>query len=89
LLRERVGTDLSLLVLNQVSPGGMQLMVTLASPKGVSLIQRTFGGHPDNIADWTVTLSLVLLRRWLLANPELPSAGEFYHYPLREQAPFS
>ncbi len=79
LLRERVGTDLSLVVLNQVSAGGMQLMVTLASPKGISLIQRTFGGHPDNIGDWTVTLSLVLLRRWLMANPELSSASEFYN----------
>lgn len=89
LLRERRGTDLSLVVLNQVSAGGMQLMVTLASPKGISLIQRTFGGHPDNITDWSLTLSLVLLRRWLMANPELVSRHELYRYPWREQTAVS
>lgn len=85
-LREQRGTDLGLVVLNQVLAGGMQLMVTLASPKGISLIQRSFGGHPDNIADWTVTLSLVLLRRWLLANPEPTYPAEFVHFHVLEQA---
>ncbi len=84
-LREQRGTDLGLVVLNQVLAGGMQLMVTLASPKGISLIQRSFGGHPDNIADWTVTLSLVLLRRWLLANPEPAYPVELVHFHVREQ----
>jgi len=69
-LRERTGSQLGLLVLNQMSAGGIQLLITLASPKGTSLIQRTFGGHPDNIEDWTLTLTLVLLRRWLLANQD-------------------
>ena len=67
-LREYTANHLGLLVLNQISAGGIQLLITLASPKGTSLIQRTFGGHPDNIEDWTLTLTLVLLRRWLLAN---------------------
>lgn len=69
-LRERTGSQLGLLVLNQMSAGGIQLLITLASPRGTSLIQRTFGGHPDNIEDWTLTLTLVLLRRWLLANQD-------------------
>ena len=69
-LREHTGNHLGLLVLNQVSAGGIQLLITLASPRGTSLIQRTFGGHPDNIEDWTLTLTLVLLRRWLLANQD-------------------
>ena len=85
-LREQRGTDLGLVVLNQVLAGGMQLMVTLASPKGISLIQRSFGGHPGNTAAWAVTLSLVWLRRWLLANPEPAYPAEFVHFHVLEQA---
>ncbi|MCL4869736.1 MAG: hypothetical protein KJ063_12280 [Anaerolineae bacterium] len=84
-LREKMNCDLGLVVVNQVLAGGMQLMITLASPKGISLIQRTFGGHPDNIKDWTLTLSLVLLRRWLLANPELIPTPELYAFSQQEQ----
>ena len=69
-LREYTGADLGLVVVNQVLPGGIHLLTTLSSPKGFSVVQRTFGGHPENIADWSLTLSLVLLRRWLLGNQE-------------------
>lgn len=67
-LLEREGTDLGLLVYKNISQGGVQLLVTLASQLGVSVMQRSFGGHPDNIDQWAATLGLSHLRRWLLAH---------------------
>jgi len=43
-------------------------MVTLATPKGVSIAQRSFGGVPQSINDWASTLGLDHLYRWLLTN---------------------
>ena len=60
--------DLGLVVYKNVTQGGVQLVVALASHTGVSLTQRSFGGHPENINQWAVTLALSHLRRWLLAN---------------------
>jgi nicotinamide-nucleotide amidase len=70
-LKERAAADLGLVVYNNITPGGVQLLVTLASSFGVSVIQRSFGGHPDNIAQWASTLAMVHLRRWLLAHHPL------------------
>ncbi len=67
-LKEKDAADVGLLVYNNVTPGGIQLLITLASAYGVSVMQRSFGGHPDNIAQWASTLSMVHLRRWLLAH---------------------
>jgi hypothetical protein len=67
-LLERDGVDLGLIVYKNISQGGVQLLVTLASQLGVSVTQRSFGGHPDNIDQWAATLSLSHLRRWLLAH---------------------
>ncbi|MEM7334547.1 MAG: molybdopterin-binding protein [Chloroflexota bacterium] len=61
-------TDLSLIVFNNVTQGGVQLLVTLASQYGVSVTQRSFGGHPDHIHHWALTLSLTHLRRWLIVH---------------------
>lgn len=61
-------TDLGLLVYNNVTRGGVQLLVTLASHLGVSVTQRSFGGHPENINQWAATLGLSHLRRWLLVH---------------------
>lgn len=61
-------SDLSLLVYKNISQGGVQLLVTLASKLGVSITQRSFGGHPSNIDQWAATLGLSHLRRWLLAH---------------------
>lgn len=63
------GADLGLLVYNNVTQGGVQILVTLASPYGVSVTQRSFGGHPENIDQWAFTLGLAHLRRWLLVHP--------------------
>ena len=60
--------DLGLVVYKNLSQGGVQLLVTLASPLGVSVTQRSFGGHPQNIDQWATTLGLSHLRRWLLAH---------------------
>lgn len=60
--------DLGLLVYKHLTQGGVQLIVTLASHMGVSVTQRSFGGHPENINQWAVTLGLAHLRRWLLAH---------------------
>ena len=49
-------------------PGGVQILVTLASPNGVSVTQRSFGGHPENIDQGALTLGLAHLRRWLLVH---------------------
>lgn len=67
-LLERDGVDLGLIIYKNISQGGVQLLVTLASRLGVSVTQRSFGGHPDNIDQWAVTLGLAHLRRWLLAH---------------------
>ena len=61
-------SDLSLIVFNNVTQGGVQLLVTLASKYGVSVTQRSFGGHPDHIHHWALTLSLTHLRRWLIVH---------------------
>lgn len=60
--------DLGLVVYKNLSQGGVQLLVTLASPLGVSVTQRSFGGHPENINQWATTLGLSHLRRWLLVH---------------------
>jgi hypothetical protein len=67
-LKEKAAADIGLLVYNNITPGGIQLLITLASSYGVSVMQRSFGGHPDNIAQWASTLGMVHLRRWLLAH---------------------
>jgi len=67
-LLESSNTDLSLVVYSNVTQGGIQILVTLASPFGVSVTQRSFGGHPDNINQWAFTLGLSHLRRWLLVH---------------------
>lgn len=60
--------DISLLVYKNITPGGMQILVTLASPSGVSVTQRSFGGHPENIDAWAFSLGMAHLRRWLRVN---------------------
>ncbi|MBK7896362.1 MAG: hypothetical protein IPJ90_16110 [Anaerolineaceae bacterium] len=67
-LRSQTATDLSLIVYNNVTQGGVQILVTLASPHGVSVTQRSFGGHPENIDHWALTLGLTHLRRWLMVH---------------------
>ncbi|MFQ5398642.1 MAG: molybdopterin-binding protein [Anaerolineae bacterium] len=66
--RARQKADIGLVIYKNVTPGGVQVLVTLASPLGVSVTQRTFGGHPENINPWACTLGLAHLRRWLLAH---------------------
>lgn len=61
-------TDISLVVYSNMTQGGVQLIVTLASALGVSVTQRSFGGHPENINQWACTLGLTHLRRWLMAH---------------------
>lgn len=67
-LRSLAKTDLSLVVYSNVTQSGVQILVTLASPNGVSVTQRSFGGHPENIDQWALTLGLTHLRRWLLVH---------------------
>jgi nicotinamide-nucleotide amidase len=67
-LLETSDSDLGLVVYNNVTQGGIQILVTLASSFGVSVTQRSFGGHPDNINQWAFTLGLSHLRRWLLVH---------------------
>ncbi len=67
-LRSHDNSDLSLIVYNNVTQGGVQVLVTLASPNGVSVTQRSFGGHPENIDQWALTLGLTHLRRWLMVH---------------------
>lgn len=67
-LRQKLVTDLGLVIYKNVTPGGVQLLITLASAAGISVSQRSFGGHPGNIDHWAGTLGLVHLRRWLLAH---------------------
>ena len=61
-------SDLSLVVYKSMMPGGVQILVTLASPHGVSVTNRSFGGHPEYIDEWACTLGLTHLRRWLLVH---------------------
>ena len=65
----KTAVNLGLLVYNDRTPGGVQLSVYLASAQGVSVTQRSFGGHPENINQWACTLGLAHLHRWLLAHP--------------------
>ncbi len=58
--------DLGLVLYEKITQGGIQLFVALASPNGVSVTERSFGGHPENINQWACTLGLAHLRRWLL-----------------------
>ena len=66
----QTAVNLGLLVHNHVMPGGLQLSVYLATAHGISVTQRSFGGHPDNINQWACTLGLAHLHRWLLAHPQ-------------------
>jgi nicotinamide-nucleotide amidase len=68
LFRLKQKTDLSLFLYQQASPGGVQLSSFLSSAQGVSVTQRSFGGHPENINQWAATLGLSHLHRWLLAH---------------------
>lgn len=61
-------SDLGLVIYKSATQGGVQILVTLASPHGVSVTNRSFGGHPDHINQWAGTLALAHLRRWLLAH---------------------
>ncbi len=61
-------TDICLVIYSNVTQGGVQLLVTLASSLGVSVTQRSFGGHPENIQQWACTLGLTHLRRWLMVH---------------------
>lgn len=67
-LRQQQNTNLSLLVYKNESAGGTQLIITLASEHGVSVTNRSFGGHPEHINQWACTLALAHLRRWLLVH---------------------
>lgn len=67
-LRSKDNSDLSLIVYSNITQGGVQILVTLASPNGVSVTQRSFGGHPENIDQWALTLGLTHLRRWLMVH---------------------
>lgn len=67
-LVELSGDMLGLVVYSHMTQGGVQILVTLASPNGASVTQRSFGGHPDNIDQWALTLGLSHLRRWLLVH---------------------
>jgi nicotinamide-nucleotide amidase len=67
-LLEKTKSDLSLVIFKSVMQGGVQVLVTLASPHGVSVMNRSFGGHPDYIDEWAGTLGLTHLRRWLLVH---------------------
>lgn len=67
-LREQTGCSLSLAIYQNILPGGIQILVTLASEFGVTAMQRSFGGRPENIDEWAATLGLIHVRRWLLAH---------------------
>jgi hypothetical protein len=67
-LLQRAESDLGLVVYNHMTPGGIQMLVTLASPMGVSVTQRSFSGRPENIDQWVCSLALAHLRRWLLVH---------------------
>lgn len=67
-LRLKQQVDLGLILYSQVNPGGIQLSSFLSSSQGVSVTQRSFGGHPENINQWACMLGLSHLHRWLLAQ---------------------
>jgi nicotinamide-nucleotide amidase len=67
-LLQQTNADLGLVVYKSVTQGGVQILVTLASSNGVSVTNRSFGGHPDYIDEWACTLGLTHLRRWLLVH---------------------
>jgi nicotinamide-nucleotide amidase len=67
-LLAKMGANLALVTGKNKSQGGVQVVVSLASSNGVSVTQRSFGGHPENIDQWCYTLALSHLRRWLLAH---------------------
>lgn len=67
-LRLKQEVALSLVLLSNVSQGGVQLSSFLSSEQGVSVTQRSFGGHPENIQQWACTLGLSHLHRWFLAH---------------------
>ncbi len=64
----QANSELSLVIYKSLMQGGVQILVTLASPHGVSVTNRSFGGHPDYINEWACTLGLTHLRRWLLVH---------------------
>ncbi len=68
LIRKQTNADLALIVFKSILQGGIQVLVTLASSNGVSVMNRSFGGYPDYIDDWACTLGLTHLRRWLLVH---------------------
>ena len=67
-LRVKYGTDLCLLVYNNVNPGGVQVFVCLANEAASVEDQFSYGGHPQSIAESAATRGLTTLRRWLLSN---------------------
>ena len=67
-LRARSQANLGLFIHKRITSGGVQIVVTLATPKGISIAQRFFGGQPRSINDWASTLGLDHLYRWLQAN---------------------
>jgi len=67
-LRLQQDVDLSLFLYNHVNQGGVQLSSFLSSNQGVSVTQRSFGGHPENINQWASMLGLSHLHRWFLAH---------------------
>ncbi len=68
---QQAGSDVSLMVLKHVSPGGIQILVVLASALGVSMTQRAFGGHPESIDRWAFSLGLTHLWFWLQTRAQL------------------
>lgn len=71
----QVGSDVSLMVLKHVSPGGIQILVVLASARGASMMQRSFGGHPESIDQWALSLGLTHLWFWLQTRARLVASG--------------
>lgn len=69
-LHLRFQSDLGLFIHKRITSGGVQIIVTLATPKGVSIAQRFFGGQPQSINDWASTLGLDHLYRWLQTNTD-------------------
>jgi nicotinamide-nucleotide amidase len=67
-LLQQSDAALGLVVYNHLTPGGIQMLITLASPMGVSVTQRSFSGRPENIDQWVCSLSLAHVRRWLLVH---------------------
>jgi len=67
-LLQQSDAALGLVVYNHLTPGGIQMLITLASPMGVSVTQRSFSGRPENIDQWVCSLALAHVRRWLLVH---------------------